>query len=246
MLFDTKLTCQPSCGCRISAAAKGVALRVMAQSSVRLRLGAVALGLCGLLFAVFPFVRPFFTLDVFSPNVAAMASGPLASASWLIAHLLLVAAFALLPCALLAIYAALAGGPAESRALRGVILGVAGTGFVVPALGVEVFAMPVIARLYLDGVTGVAPALRWIYWGPMTLVMIVGLIMLAVGAIELARATWQSGVLPRWAGVALAAGLALWLPLLPRAVRIVDGLTIGVSALWLAWAMWRKAARASV
>ena len=133
----------------------------MARSSVRLRLGAVALGLCGLLFAVFPFVRPFFTLDVFSPNVAAMASGPLASASWLIAHLLLVAAFTLLPCALLAIYAALADGPAESRALRGLILGVAGTGFVVPAVGVEVFAMPVIARLYLDGVTGVAPALRW-------------------------------------------------------------------------------------
>jgi hypothetical protein len=80
----------------------------------------------------------------------------------------------------------------------------------------------------------------------MTLVMIVGLIMLAVGAIELARATWQSDVLPRWAGVALAAGLALWLPLLPRAVRIVDGLTIGLGGLWLAWAMWRKAARASV
>ena len=111
-----------------------------------------------------------------------------ASASWLIAHLLLVAAFALLPCALLAIYAALADGPAESRALRGLILGVAGTGFVVPAVGVEVFAMPVIARLYLDGVTGVAPALRWIYWGPMTLVLIMGLITLAVGAIELARA----------------------------------------------------------
>ena len=219
---------------------------VMAQSSVRLRLGAVALGLCGLLFAVFPFVRPFFTLDVFSPNVAAMASGPLASASWLIAHLLLVAAFALLPCALLAIYAALADGPAESRALRGLILGVAGTGFVVPAVGVEVFAMPVIARLYLDGVTGVAPALRWIYWGPMTLVMIVGLITLAVGAIELARATWQSDVLPGWAGVALAAGLALWLPLLPRAVRVVDGLTIGLGGLWLAWAIWRKAARTNV
>src|SRR5262249_677837 len=120
----------------------------MAQSSVRLRLGAVALGLWGLLFAVFPLLRPFFGLDVVSPNVAPLASGPLASASWLIAHLLLVAAFALLPCALLAIYAALADGAAESRAFRGLILGVAGTGFVVPAVGVEVFAIPVIARLY--------------------------------------------------------------------------------------------------
>ena len=40
--------------------------------------------------------------------------------------------------------------------------------------------------------------------------------------------------------------LALWLPLLPRAVRIVDGLTIGLGGLWLAWAIWRKGARTSI
>src|SRR2546422_1770266 len=55
------------------------------------------------------------------------------------------------PCGLLALYAALADGPAEPRALRGLVLGVAGTGLVGPAVGVEVFAMPVIGRLYLDG-----------------------------------------------------------------------------------------------
>src|SRR5262249_61218283 len=117
-------------------------------------------------------------------------------------HLSLAPPFGLLRSALLAISAAGAAGPAEPRALRGLILGVAGTGFVVPAVGVEVFAMPVIARLYLDGVTGVAPALKSIYWGPMTLVMIVGLIMLAVGAIELAVPIWRSDALPGWAGVA--------------------------------------------
>ncbi len=217
----------------------------MARLSARLRLGAVALGVCALLFAAFPLVRPFFRLDVFSPTLAALASGPLASPSWVIAHLLLVAAFALLPCGLLALYAALADGPAEPRALRGLVLGVAGTGLVGPAVGVEVFAMPVIGRLYLDGVTGITPALASIYRGPMTLVMIVGLIMLAVGAIDLACAVWRSGVLPAWGGVALAAGLALWLPLLPRPVRIVDGLMIGLGGVWVAWGIWRKGALAA-
>jgi len=217
----------------------------MARLSARLRLGAVALGICALLFAAFPLVRPFFRLDVFSPTLAALASGPLASPSWVIAHLLLVAAFALLPCGLLALYAALADGPDEPRALRGLILGVAGIGLVGPAVGVEVFAMPVIGRLYLDGVTGVAPALASIYWGPMTLVMIVGLIMLAVGAIYLARAVWRSSVLPSWGGVALAAGLALWLPLLPRPIRIMDGLMIGLGGVSLAWGIWRKGTRAA-
>jgi hypothetical protein len=171
------------------------------------------------------------SLDVFSPTLAAVASGPLASASWVIAHLLLVAAFALLPCRMLAIYAALADGPTEPHALRGLVLGMAGTGLVGPAVGVEVFAMPVIGRLYLDGVTGVAPALASIYRGPMTLVMIVGLIMLAVGAIDLARAVWRSGI--------------LWLPLLPRPVRILDGLMFGLGGVWLAWGIWRRGKRAA-
>ena len=212
----------------------------MSRPSTRLRLGAVTLGASALLFAAFPLVRPFFRLDVFSPTLAAVASGPLASPSWVIAHLFLTAAFALLPCGLLALHAALADGPAEARALRGLVLGVAGTGLVVPAVGVEVFAMPVIGGLYLDGVTGVAPALASIYRGPMTLVMIAGLIMLAVGAIDLAGAVWRSRSLPRWAGITLAIGLSLWLPLLPRPIRVVDGMLIGVGGVWLAWGIWRK------
>jgi len=100
------------------------------------------------------------------------------------------------------LYAALADGPTEPRALRGLVLGVTGVGLVTPAVGVEVFAMPV--------------------------------------AIDLARAVWRDGSLPRWAGVSIAVGLSLWLPLLPRSVRIVDGFMIGLGGVWLAWGIWRK------
>jgi hypothetical protein len=208
---------------------------------VRPRVGALALATSALFFAAFPLVRPFFPLDVFSPTLAEMASPPLASPSWLVAHLMLAAAFALLPVGLLAVCGAAAHGPAGPCAQRGVTLGIAGIGLVVPAVGVETFAMPVIGRLYLDGVSGIAPALAWIYRGPMTLVMLVGLLLLAVGAADLARAVWRSAALPRWGGVALAVGLALWLPLLPRPVRVVDGLLIGLGGVWLAWDIWRGA-----
>jgi hypothetical protein len=67
--------------------------------------------------------------------------------------------------------------------------------------------------------------------------------MLAIGAIDLAGAVWRSGVLPGWGGAALAAGLGLWLPLLPHPVRIVDGFLIGLGGVWLAWGIWRKGAR---
>ena len=79
----------------------------------------------------------------------------------------------------------------------------------------------------------------------MTLLMIVGLMLLAVGAIDLARAVRHDDALPGWGGVALAAGLTLWLPLLPRPVRIVDGLMIGLGGVWLAWGIWRTGARAA-
>jgi hypothetical protein len=71
--------------------------------------------------------------------------------------------------------------------------------------------------------------------------MMVGLIILAIGATEVARAIATSRRLPRCAGIALGFGLALWLPLLPKPIRVVDGLAIGLGGLWLAWAMWRHA-----
>jgi len=169
------------------------------------------------------------------------AGAPLASPPWVIAPLGLALAFALLPLGLLAVAGALADEPASGRARRGATLGIAGIGLVVPAVGVETFAMPVFGRLYLDGVTGVAPALAQIYRGPMTLVMLVGLLLLTLGAINLARVVWRSALLPRGGGIALAAGLALWLPLLPRPVRIADGFLIGLGGVWLAWGIWRAA-----
>lgn len=159
------------------------------SSPIGVRAGAVALASAAVLLAVFPLVRPFFRLDVFSPTLAAVASGPLASPRWLASHLMLVAAFALLPLGLLAIHTVLA----SRRSRRGVTVAVAGIGLVTPAVGVEVYAMPVIGRLYLDGVSGVAPALASIYRGPMTLVMLLGLLLLAIGlgGVWLAWGLWR-------------------------------------------------------
>lgn len=61
-----------------------------------------------------------------------------------------------------------------------------------------------------------------------------GLLVLAVGAVLFAIAVWKSDTIPRWSGVPFAIGLALFFPLLPQAIRIVDGLLIGVGGIWVA------------
>jgi hypothetical protein len=207
----------------------------------RIRLGALGLGLSALLLMVFPLARPFFRMNIFAPEeTMAEASPAFASGAWVLSHYLATLGFVLLLGGMLALYALHAGTESEPRAFRGLLWGIMGVALILPALGVEAFTMPVIGKLHLDGATGLAPVISLIYRGPMTVVLLIGLIFLAVGAFNFAFAIRRSRQLPIWAAFVFAVGLALWLPLLPKPVRIIDGLLIGVGGIPLAWRMWRK------
>ena len=206
----------------------------------RVRLGALALGISALLFAAFPLVRPFFPLDVFEPAATLRVASPATtSAPWIVAHLIAMMAFVLLLGGMLALYAFLANAGVEPRAVRALVLSLVGIALIMPMLGVETYALPPIGRLFLEGKIEIAPMVSLIYRGPGILVFLLGLLLLAIGAILFAVAVKQSGVLPRWAGILFAIGLALWLPLFPQLIRTVDGLLIGLGGVWLAWSMWR-------
>lgn len=215
---------------------------MVAPGPPRLRLGASALGLSALLLAAFPLVRPFFPLDPRSPaKTLVVASPAIASAPWVLAHFMAMIGFVLLMCGMLALHATLATGRGAPRARRALISSLAGIALIMPTLGVETYVLPAIGTLYLAGETATAPIVGLIYIGPATWVLLLGLVLLAIGAINFAVAIWQSGALPRWAGVTFAVGLALWLPLFPQVIRILDGLLIGVGGVWLAWSVWRDA-----
>lgn len=212
------------------------------SAGTRIRLGALALGLSAVLLAVFPLVRPFFRLDVFAPDATlAAASAAITSASWVISHLLATGGFVLLLGAVPALYARLAAEGGEPRLFRAMVLSIAGIALVLPMLGVETYALPAIGWIYLDGQPGIAPIVALIYRGLGTMVMLVGLLLLAIGALTFAAVIWRRGTEPRWAALAWAVGLAAWLPLLPRPIRVVDGLLIGIGGVWLAAALWRRA-----
>jgi hypothetical protein len=210
-------------------------------SPTRVRIGALALGLSALLLLVFPLIRPFFPLDPTAPAETLTAASPaITSVSWVAAHLLCTLAFVILLYGMLILYVRLAHGVAERRALQALVLSCAGIALILPMLGVETYILPIIGQLYLAGQTGIAPAVGLIYNGPAIIVFLLGLLLLALGAILFAMTIWRSAGLPRWAGVIFAIGLALWFPPFPRIIRIIDGLLIGIGGVWLAGSIWRK------
>lgn len=206
-----------------------------------LRLGALGLGLSAFLLMVFPLARPFFRMNIFAPEETIAAASPaFASVAWVLSHYLAMLGFVLLLGGMLALYAIHAGTETEPRAFRDLVWGIMGVALVLPALGVEVFSMPIIGRLHLDSVIGLVPTIPLTYRGPMTIVLLLGLVFLAVGAFNFAFAIRRSRQLPVWAAFVFAVGLALWLPLLPKPGGIIDGFLIGLGGITLAWGRWRK------
>ncbi len=190
--------------------------------------GQAALLLAGVLFVLYPAVRPYGDAD---PATAASA---FASGAWLVAHLSAVLGFILLPLGLLTVRAA-TGGRLAGAAFVATWLG---AGLVLPYYGAEVFALHAIGQA--GGPLGLVDAVRN---GPVQITEFgVGLLLLAVGTVLAAVAVWRSGVLARWSAVPLAVGFALFLPQFyaPPALRIAHGVLIGVGCVLLAAELGRE------
>jgi hypothetical protein len=211
------------------------------MNHIQLRLGAISLGLSALLFASFPLtIRPLLHYSEIYPNSFTIASQEFSSTGWLIAHLLGILAFVLLLFGLLTLFAFLSNHRQELYSFSGLVLSVLGIVLLLPVLGVETFSLPVIGKAYLAGQHQAITMLDMVRYGPGYLLLLTGLVMLAFGAILFAVAIWRSHLLPKWAGVCFAFGLALWYPILPQIIRLPDGILIGVGGIGLAWGIWQQ------
>jgi hypothetical protein len=204
---------------------------------VRVRLGAIALAVTGVLFILYPATRPY------SDEKSLAAATAYASAAWIAAHLFAVVGFILLTLGLLALRVALSGTPGQRLASTAATLTWVGVGLVLPYYGAEIFGLYAIGRRALDDHN---PALvdmaNTVRYNPAAMTIFgVGLLLLAAGAVLAAVAVWRAGTLPRWSGVPLAAGYALFLPQFfgPPAVRVAHGVLVGIGCAWVALELWR-------
>ncbi|MGN9844135.1 hypothetical protein ACTMTI_39015 [Nonomuraea sp. H19] len=187
------------------------------------RLTSAAFAASGILFLVYPAVRPS------GDDAAAMAS-----TAWVAGHAAAMLGFVLLGLAVLGLHQVLG----DRLSLRAAVVTWIGAGLTLPYYGAEDFGLNVIARRSLrDQAPALMELAQEFRYGLLAVTMFAaGLLLLAAGTIMAAISVWRSGVLPRWSGTALALGFMLFIPQFfgPYPLRIAHGALIMIGGLWLA------------
>lgn len=210
------------------------------MTATRNRLGAAALAVAGLMFLLYPAVRPWHDETTAGGAVASMGSS-----AWVASHLFAMVGFVLVPFGLLALRSAVRETRAEGLAAASVAMFWIGAGLTLPYYGAEDFALHAIAREAADGtaldVVALSDAVRN---GAVAITTFgIGLLLLGVAGVLAAVAVWRSGVLARWSGVLFGAGFALFLPqfFTTAPVRIAHGVLLAAGCVVLAAMLWRTA-----
>src|SRR5216683_2618207 len=150
-------------------------------SSSRVRLGAVSLALSGILFVLYPLLRPY------SDESSLQGAQAFASTAWILAHMLGVLGFIFVALGLLGLSSALQHTAARRLASLALVLTWIGVGLILPYYGAEMFGLRALGQ---EALRQHSPALLslvdTVRLGPGAIVFVVGLLLLAVGAILVA------------------------------------------------------------
>ncbi|GAA3737746.1 hypothetical protein GCM10022225_20780 [Plantactinospora mayteni] len=211
-------------------------------TATRTRPGALLLAATGILFVLYPALRPWEDESTLAGAIAALGS-----TAWVASHLFAMIGFILLPLGLLALRRAVAGTPGERPAVAGLLTAWIGAGLVLPYYGAEDFGLNAIAREAAEGQRfDLLAVVETVRFSPVAATTFgIGLLALAVGAVLAGVAVWRSGTLTRYSGIPFALGFALFLPqfFTPAPVRITHGVLVGIGSAWLARELWRTETR---
>jgi len=205
------------------------------MTETRTRLAALALVIAGACFLAYPAIRPY------TDETTLAGADAFASPAWLLAHSLAIVGFILLVLGLLGLYGRLRETRAESLGIAALVLTWTGVGLVLPYYGAETFGLAAVGEeaLRQNSASLLVTLSDAIRFGEGAWLFGAGLLALAAGAVLFGAAIWRSGTLPRWSGIPLALGFALFLPqfFTPPAVRIAHGLLVAIGCWLVAWSM---------
>jgi len=211
-----------------------------AANAYRVRLGALSLAVSGILFVLYPAIRPF------SDEASLQGAEAFASTAWILAHVLAILGFILLTLGLFSLYISLQQTSAERLAFLALILSWIGVGLTLPFYGGEAFGLHAIGqeaiRQQSSAPLNMANDVRS---GAGLVIGLAGLMLIAVGAIMAAIAVWKSSTLPKWSGIPFALGFVLYIPQFfgTQPIRVAHGLLIAFGCIWIAAGLWRQSSQ---
>src|SRR5215475_2645481 len=132
--------------------------QVMSGTTSRIRLGAAAFAVAGILFVAYPAVRPWHDESTVAGATASMGSN-----AWVAAHFFAMVGFVLLPLGMLALPSLLAASRGAPAARLAIVLGWIGCGLTLPYYGAEDFGLHGVAGPHGRGadLLGVVDAVRF-------------------------------------------------------------------------------------
>jgi len=218
----------------------GSPIQPQQSSEGLIRLGILALPLAGLL----ALVGLYSTFKLGPGGI--LATGDLQaiiSASYFVSVLVgNVLALTLLIFGVMALFAYLANTGQRALALGAMILSIIGIALTLTGLGVFAYAVPALSEAYLNGQEEAAILiLDSIFAGSFeTITTVVVFLFYSAGFILFGVAVWRSGVLPRWAGVLVAAHAPLISGPFSNVGSVVGALLAVVGSGWIALSVLRS------
>ena len=208
--------------------------------AARIRLGAGALAVAGILFVLYPAIRPY------SDERSLQGAAAFGSTAWIVAHMSAMAGFTLLTVGLLGLNIALQDSRSERLSFRALLFGMLGVGMTLPFYGSEAFGNHAIGQEALRQHSAALMSLLAAIRGePQLIMFFAGLLLLGVSAIMVATAVWKSGTLAKWSGAPFALAFALYIPQFfgTPPMRVTHGLLVTAGCLWIAIALWQRSTK---
>lgn len=214
-------------------------MRVPAQV-LQMRISASSLVISGILFILYPMIRPF------SDETSLQGAIAFASTNWLVAHILAIVAFTLLPLGLLGLHNSLQGTALNSLSYWAVVLCLIGVGLTLPFYGGESFGLHAIGQEAIRqqdaNLVGLSTTVRS---GTGLVMFLIGLLLLTIAAVLLAIAIWWSESYFKWSGILFALGMGLYIPQFfgDQPLRVAHGILVAIGCFCIGVGLWRQGNR---
>jgi hypothetical protein len=201
-------------------------------------LTALSFVVAGLLFVLYPALRPF------SDEVSMDGAAAFASTNWILAHSIAIAGFILLGLGLLGAFEILREGRVARASGLGLVSSWIGISLTLPYYGAEVFGLHAVGRAVVDrGDISLMSTVGAIRWDVGIWFILAGLIALAIGTVLVAIGAWRAETIGRWGPVLLAVAFVLYIPQFagPQVIRVAHGLLVLVGCWLIARGIFRHA-----